>query len=80
LAGGVPGARERCACQRALELKAESLVLVHNHPSWDPSPSGADLDMTAQIQAAAGVASLAIVDHVIVGNGRWLSFHQEGLL
>jgi DNA repair protein RadC len=53
---------------------------VHNHPSWDPSPSGADLDMTAQIQAAAGVASLAIVDHVIVGNGRWLSFHQEGLL
>jgi DNA repair protein RadC len=66
--------------RRALELKAESLVLVHNHPSGDPSPSGADLDMTAQIQAAARVVSLAIADHVIVGNGRWLSFRQEGLL
>jgi DNA repair protein RadC len=66
--------------RRALELRADSLVLVHNHPSGDPSPSGADLDMTAQIQAAARVVSLTIADHVIVGNGRWLSFRQEGLL
>jgi DNA repair protein RadC len=66
--------------RRALELRAESVILVHNHPSGDPSPSRADLEMTAQIQAAAKVVSVLIVDHVIVGNGRWLSFRKEGLL
>ncbi len=66
--------------RRALELGAASLILVHNHPSGDPSPSRADLEMTAQIHAAASVVSVTVSDHVIVGNGRWLSFRQEGFL
>jgi DNA repair protein RadC len=70
----------RAVVRRALELRAESVILVHNHPSGDPSPSRADLEMTTQIQAAAKVVSVMIVDHVIVGNGRWLSFRREGLL
>jgi DNA repair protein RadC len=75
-----PSTREYCLMRRALEVGAASLVLVHNHPSGDPSPSGADLEMTAQIQAAATVVSVTIADHVIVGNGRWLSFREQGLL
>ena len=66
--------------RRALELKAVSLILVHNHPSGDPAPSRADIEMTRQIQDATGVLSIAIQDHIIVGNGRWLSFREEGLL
>ncbi|WP_408870015.1 DNA repair protein RadC [Elioraea sp.] len=66
--------------RRALELQAAALILVHNHPSGDPTPSRADIDMTRELVAAAKALGLALHDHVIVGNGRWVSFRQEGLL
>ena len=66
--------------RRALELKAESIILVHNHPSGDPTPSAADITMTSMIKEAAEVVGLSVADHIIVGNGRWLSFKKEGLL
>ncbi len=66
--------------RRALELAASSLVLVHNHPSGDPTPSRDDLEMTRQIQEAAGALSVTVRDHLIIGNGRWLSFREAGLL
>ncbi len=66
--------------RRALELEAASIILVHNHPSGDPSPSREDLAMTAQVVEAAAVLGLAVRDHVIVGNGRWTSFQEAGLL
>ena len=66
--------------RRALALGASSLVLVHNHPSGDPEPSREDLEVTRQVEQAASVMSIAVRDHVIVGNGRWLSFRDEGLL
>jgi DNA repair protein RadC len=66
--------------KRALELHATALILVHNHPSGDPTPSAADLDMTREIAAAAAALSIALHDHVIIGNDRWLSFRREGLL
>jgi DNA repair protein RadC len=66
--------------RRALELKAASIILVHNHPSGDPSPSRDDIEMTKLIQQAAEVLGLTVRDHIIVGNGRWLSFRQQGLL
>ena len=66
--------------KRALELQAAALILVHNHPSGDPTPSRADIEMTREVAAAAKALGLALHDHVIVGNGRWLSFRQEGLL
>jgi DNA repair protein RadC len=66
--------------KRALELQATALILVHNHPSGDPTPSRADLDMTQEIKAAAGSLGIVLHDHLVVGNGRHLSFRREGLL
>lgn len=66
--------------RRALELQSTALILVHNHPSGDPTPSRADIDMTQEIRAAAATLGIVIHDHLIVGNGRHLSFRREGLL
>jgi DNA repair protein RadC len=53
--------------KRALELSATAIVLVHNHPSGDPTPSRADIDMTKQIVASAAPLGIAVHDHIIVG-------------
>ena len=53
--------------KRALELSASAIILVHNHPSGDPTPSRADIDMTRQIVDAAKPLGIAIHDHIIVG-------------
>lgn len=66
--------------KRALELQASALILVHNHPSGDPSPSREDVAMTLEVKEAAAALSLVLHDHIIIGNGRWLSFRREGLL
>jgi DNA repair protein RadC len=66
--------------RRALELQATALILVHNHPSGDPTPSRDDIEMTREVKQAAQALAIVLHDHVIVGNGRWLSFRQEGLL
>ncbi len=66
--------------KRALELNATALILVHNHPSGDPTPSTEDVAMTDEVKTAAAALSVSLHDHIIVGNGRWLSFRQQGLL
>ncbi len=66
--------------RRALELQAAAIILTHNHPSGDPSPSRDDIAMTRQIVEAAKTLSITVHDHVIVGNGTWVSFRKEGLL
>ncbi len=66
--------------RRGLELHATAIILVHNHPSGDPTPSRADIDMTREVKAAAEALSIVLHDHVIVGNGRWVSFRREGLI
>ncbi|MCI0754632.1 RadC family protein [Teichococcus vastitatis] len=66
--------------KRALELHATALILVHNHPSGDPTPSRADIEMTAEIKQAGQFFAVVVHDHLIVGNGRYLSFRREGLL
>ena len=66
--------------RRALELHATALILVHNHPSGDPTPSRDDVEMTRLVREAASALSVVLHDHVIVGNGRHLSFRREGLL
>jgi DNA repair protein RadC len=70
----------REVAKRALELHATALILVHNHPSGDPTPSAEDIAMTREIKAATAALSIVLHDHVVVGNGRWLSFRTEGLL
>jgi DNA repair protein RadC len=70
----------REVAKRALELHATALILVHNHPSGDPTPSRADIEMTREIKSALATVSVVVHDHVIIGNGAWLSFRKEGLL
>lgn len=66
--------------KRALELNASALILVHNHPSGDPTPSQSDITMTAQIQEAATVLGIVLHDHLIIGKSRELSFRSAGYL
>lgn len=66
--------------RRALELNSSALILVHNHPSGDPSPSEADIVMTGRIVSAAEVMGITVHDHLIIGKSRELSFRSEGLL
>lgn len=70
----------REVAKRALELNASALILVHNHPSGDPTPSQEDIATTEQIVAACQAISVAVHDHVIVGKGTEVSFKTEGLL
>jgi DNA repair protein RadC len=66
--------------KRALELNASALILVHNHPSGDPSPSQADIEMTRRIKAGLDAVGVSLHDHLIVGKSREASFHALGLL
>jgi len=66
--------------KRALELNASALIVVHNHPSGDPTPSDSDIAMTAQIDAAARALGIVLHDHLIIGRSRELSFRAQGLL
>ena len=66
--------------KRALELNASALILVHNHPSGDPTPSDSDITMTARIAQAGDTMGIVIHDHLIIGKSRELSFRAEGLL
>ena len=66
--------------KRALELQATALILVHNHPSGDPTPSPDDIAMTREVDAAARALGVTLHDHIIIGNGAWRSFRQDGLL
>ena len=66
--------------KRALELGASALILVHNHPSGDPTPSQADIAMTREIQGAAEKLGIAIHDHVVIARGGHASFRSQGLI
>jgi DNA repair protein RadC len=66
--------------KRALELNASALILVHNHPSGDPTPSQADIAMTQQIDEGARVLGLVLHDHIIVGKSREISLRSAGYL
>jgi DNA repair protein RadC len=65
--------------RRALELSASCLILVHNHPSGDPTPSSADVDMTRQIVEAARTLRIGVHDHLIVGRQGVASLKALGL-
>ena len=66
--------------KRALALGASAIIMVHNHPSGDPTPSNADIEMTREVQKAAAVLGVTLHDHVILGRGRHSSFKSLGLL
>ena len=66
--------------KRALELAASAIIMVHNHPSGDPTPSQADIEMTRQVVAALGQVSITVHDHIIVGKNRHTSFRTQKLI
>ena len=66
--------------KRALELSSTALILVHNHPSGDPTPSRADIDMTRQIVDAAKGLGIAVHDHLIIGKEGHVSLKERGVM
>lgn len=66
--------------KRALELSASAVILVHNHPSGDPTPSKADIAMTREVAGAAKALGIAVHDHLVIGRGGHASFKSLGLL
>lgn len=65
---------------RALELGAAAIVLIHNHPSGDPTPSKADIDMTRRLALTGKGLGVHLLDHLIVARTEMMSFRAQGLL
>jgi DNA repair protein RadC len=63
--------------ERAISLKASGIVLIHNHPSGDPTPSNKDIKLTEKIINSGKILSIDVLDHVIFGNGDIYSFRDE---
>ena len=70
----------RQVCVRALEVGAAALVVLHSHPSGDPSPSRADVEMTATLRDALKTIDVDLHDHIVVTSGAAFSFREKGLL
>ena len=70
----------REVARRALELSASAVILVHNHPSGDPTPSAADVDMTRQVVEAGRPLRVSVHDHLVVGRDGVASFKSLGLM
>jgi DNA repair protein RadC len=70
----------RSVVSHAMEFGSASLILVHNHPSGDPSPSAADIELTARIVHLARGLDIEVIDHLIVGTGQVFSFRGAELL
>ena len=63
----------------ALKYRAVNLILVHNHPGGDPSPSQADLDVTERIYHCGELLGIHLLDHIIIGAHRYVSFREKGI-
>jgi DNA repair protein RadC len=70
--------REVFAC--ALATRANALVLFHNHPSGDPEPSAEDIALTRRLAAAGSLMGIEVLDHLVLGHGRFVSLKSRGLV
>ncbi len=64
----------------AMEYRAAHIVLLHNHPSGDPTPSEADLAVTRRVAEGGRILEIVLADHIIIGDNRYISFRENGLL
>jgi DNA repair protein RadC len=62
----------------AVREAAHGIVFVHNHPSGDPTPSKEDLDITRRLREVGDLVGVRVLDHIVVGNGRYVSFVDDG--
>lgn len=81
LSGGVSAVGVRAAdiFRDAIVLEAPAVVLAHNHPSGDPNPSPEDVTVTRQLLDAAGLLGVDLLDHVVLGQGSFVSMRREGM-
>jgi len=79
--GGLNGSvvHPRDIFKEAVRRCAAAVILVHNHPSGDPSPSAEDVDITRRLRQAGELLGIEVLDHIIVGDGGYRSLRQEGL-
>lgn len=70
----------REVAKRALELNATAIILVHNHPSGDPTPSDGDVEMTYRVESACATIGVEVHDHIVVGRGKECSLRTAGLI
>ena len=64
----------------ALKFHAVGIILLHNHPSGDPTPSDADRRITRKVRDAGSLLDIPLLDHIIIGDKNYVSFHEEGYL
>ena len=64
----------------ALKFHAVGIILLHNHPSGDPTPSDADRRITRKVREAGNLLDIPLLDHIIIGDKKYVSFHEEGYL
>jgi DNA repair protein RadC len=64
----------------ALLSSAAAIILVHNHPTGDPNPSGEDMNITKRLKEAGELIGIPVIDHIIIGNGQYVSFAERGFL
>ncbi|MEZ4520218.1 MAG: DNA repair protein RadC [Thermomicrobiales bacterium] len=79
--GSVNSAQVRTAevFKEAIRANAPAIALAHNHPSGDPTPSADDIALTADLERAARILDIDLIDHLVIGDGRWLSLRRLGL-
>lgn len=79
--GSVNAAQVRVAevFKEAIRANAAAIAIAHNHPSGDPTPSAADISLTAELVKAADLLDIDLIDHLVVGDGRWVSLRRMGL-
>ena len=66
--------------REAINASAASVILAHNHPSGDPAPSPEDVDLTHKLVAAGKLLDIPVLDHVVLGDGKYISFKEKGIL
>jgi DNA repair protein RadC len=79
--GSVNAAQVRIAevFKEAVRANCPAIVVAHNHPSGDPTPSAADISLTSELSRAADLLDIDLIDHLIIGDGRWISLRRLGL-
>lgn len=70
----------REAFKEAIRESAASIIFVHNHPSGDPTPSRDDITVTERLKKAGDIIGISVLDHVIIGDGRYVSLKEKGVL
>ena len=71
---------EREILRIGLEKRASAIILIHNHPSGDPTPSKSDVSLTKNVHTIGEMMNIPLTDHIIIGDNRYISFREEGYI